>query len=45
MTDAVPLALERVELSLPSAAGPVDILRGVDLTVAAGARMPAISTL
>jgi len=42
MTDAVPLALERVELSLPSAAGPVDILRGVDLTVAAGERVAVV---
>ncbi len=35
MRDAIhPLALEGVSLTLPSAAGPVEILRGVDLTVA-----------
>jgi len=33
------LALEGVTLTLPSAAGPVEILRGVDMTVAAGERV------
>ena len=36
MTDQPPLVLEGVGLTLPSAAGPVEILRGVDLTVQAG---------
>ena len=36
------LALEDVTLTLPSAAGPVNILRGVDLTVAAGERLAVI---
>jgi putative ABC transport system ATP-binding protein len=34
-----PLVLEAVVLTLPSAAGPVEILRGVDLRVAAGERV------
>jgi putative ABC transport system ATP-binding protein len=34
-----PLVLEAVALTLPSAAGPVEILRGVDLTVAPGDRI------
>ena len=42
MTPAPPLRLERVELTLPSAAGPVEILRGVDLTVAAGERVAVV---
>ncbi len=42
MTPAPPLALEGVELTLPSAAGPVEILRGVDLTVAAGERVAVV---
>jgi len=42
MVPAPPLALERVELTLPSAAGPVEILRGVDLTVAAGERVAVV---
>ena len=42
MTPAPPLRLERVELTLPSAAGPVEILRGVDLTVAAGERVAGV---
>lgn len=33
---AYPLVLEQVALTLPSAAGPVEILRGLDLRVAAG---------
>ena len=37
MTDTSPLAaLDQVHLTLGSAAGPVDILRGVSLTIAAG---------
>lgn len=40
--DAPPLALEAVTLTLPSAAGPVEILRGVDFTVAAGERVAVI---
>jgi len=35
-TDTTPLKLEAVTLTLPSAAGPVEILRGVDLTVRPG---------
>ena len=42
MTDAPPLVLEGVGLTLPSAAGPVEILRGVDLTVAAGERVAVV---
>ena len=34
-----PLALEAVRLTLPSRAGPVEILRGVDMIVAAGERV------
>jgi len=37
-----PLRLEGVTLTLPSAAGPVDILRGVSLTVAAGERVAVV---
>jgi putative ABC transport system ATP-binding protein len=37
-----PLRLDGVELTLPSAAGPVEILRGVDLTVAAGERVAVV---
>ncbi|MFN4040183.1 MAG: ABC transporter ATP-binding protein [Brevundimonas sp.] len=33
MASAAPLVLDRVVLTLPSAAGPVEILRGVDLVV------------
>ena len=42
MTPPTPLALEGVELTLPSAAGPVEILRGVDLTVAAGEQVAVV---
>ena len=42
MTDRPPLRLDAVELTLPSAAGPVQILRGVDLTVAAGERVAVV---
>lgn len=38
MSDA-PLVLESVALTLPSAAGPVEILKGLDMTVAAGERV------
>ena len=40
--DALPLVLPGVGLTLPSAAGPVEILRGVDMTVAAGERVAVI---
>ena len=36
MVSHAPLVLEAVTLTLPSAAGPVDILRGIDLRVEAG---------
>ena len=39
---APPLQLDRIELTLPSAAGPVQILKGVDLVVAAGERVAVI---
>ncbi|MDR3513126.1 MAG: ATP-binding cassette domain-containing protein [Caulobacteraceae bacterium] len=39
---APPLRLEQVALTLPSAAGPVDILKGIDLTVAAGERVAVV---
>jgi putative ABC transport system ATP-binding protein len=39
---APPLALQGVTLTLPSAAGPVQILRGVDLTVAPGERVAVV---
>ncbi|MBX3481270.1 MAG: ABC transporter ATP-binding protein [Caulobacter sp.] len=46
MTDidpaASPLVLRAVTLTLPSAAGPVDILRGVDLTVEKGERVAVV---
>ena len=37
-----PLRLEGVGLTLPSAAGPVEILKGVDLTVAPGERVAVV---
>jgi predicted ABC-type transport system involved in lysophospholipase L1 biosynthesis ATPase subunit len=37
-----PLVLDAVTLTLPSAAGPVNILRGVDLAVAPGERVAMI---
>jgi len=39
---APPLALDGVALTLPSAAGPVQILRGVSLEVAAGERLAVV---
>jgi len=39
---ATPLRLERVTLTLPSAAGPVQILRGATLEVAAGERVAVV---
>jgi putative ABC transport system ATP-binding protein len=40
--DALPLVLEGVGLTLPSAAGPVEILRGVDIQVNPGERVAVI---
>jgi len=40
--EAQPLILEGVGLTLPSAAGPVEILRGVDMSVAQGERVSVI---
>jgi putative ABC transport system ATP-binding protein len=45
MTDVsptAPLVLDAVALTLPSAAGPVNILRGVDLSVGAGERVAIV---
>ena len=39
---ATPLVLDAVALTLPSAAGPVNILRGVDLIVNAGERVAVV---
>ena len=40
--DVAPLVLEAVTLTLPSAAGPVEILRGVDFAVGPGERVAVI---
>src|SRR3569832_2417212 len=42
MTAELPLRLEGVGLTLPSAAGPVEILRGVDLTAEPGERVAVV---
>jgi putative ABC transport system ATP-binding protein len=42
MTETPPLQLDQVALTLPSAAGPVAILRGVDFSVAAGERVAVV---
>jgi len=42
MTAPPPLQLDEVALTLPSAAGPVAILRGVDFTVAEGERVAVV---
>ena len=42
LSDGPPLVLTGVQLTLPSTAGPVDILRGVDLTVASGERVAVV---
>ena len=42
MTPAPPLQLDRIELTLPSAAGPVSILKGVDLAVGPGERVAVV---
>jgi putative ABC transport system ATP-binding protein len=39
---ATPLVVENVSLTLPSAAGPVEILRGLDLTVRSGERVALV---
>jgi len=39
---ATPLVLDAVALTLPSAAGPVNILRGVDLVISAGERVAVV---
>ncbi|NBB14114.1 ATP-binding cassette domain-containing protein [Caulobacter sp. SLTY] len=40
--ETAPLALQGVTLTLPSAAGPVEILKGVDLTVGPGERVAVV---
>jgi putative ABC transport system ATP-binding protein len=40
--DASPLVLDAVALTLPSSAGPVNILRGVDLVVSPGERVAVV---
>ena len=42
MNDTPPLVLEDVALTLPSAAGPVEILRGLNLTLSSGERVALV---
>ena len=42
VTPAAPLVLDAVALTLPSSAGPVNILRGVDLVVSPGERVAIV---
>lgn len=42
VSPAAPLVVDAVALTLPSAAGPVNILRGVDLVVTAGERLAVV---